>query len=99
MTLVLAHIRRFILFSGEIGLKIIKGWRKISNEGGYLNENSGQTLTISKTRFSQKYRASIYTGEAADENSSKPVSPEFSTFSKAETFAIDLMKKHPNGIT
>jgi hypothetical protein len=88
-----------ILISGEIGLKIIKGWKKISNEGGYLNENTGQTLIISKTKFSQTYHASIYAGEATNEDNSKPVSPEFSNFSKAETYAIGLMNKHPNGIT
>lgn len=80
-------------------LKIIKGWRKISHDGGYLNENTGQTLILEKKEFSQTYHASIYAGIPTKEGDKKIVSPEFSTFTKAETYAIDLMKKHTNGIT
>jgi len=80
-------------------LKIINGWRKISHDGGYLNETTGQTLIITKKRFSQTYHASIYPGIATKEGEHKIVSPEFSTFIKAETYAIDLMNKSPKGIT
>lgn len=80
-------------------MKIIKGWRKISHEGGYLNENTGQTLIISKKQFSQTFHAIIYVGQQTEEADSKIISPEFATFDKAETYATDLMKKHPNGIT
>jgi hypothetical protein len=80
-------------------LKIIKGWRKISHDGGYLNENTGQTLILEKKQFSQTYHVSIYAGIPTEEGNNKIVSPEFSTFTKAETYAIDLMKKHPNGVT
>lgn len=29
-------------------MKLIKGWKKISNEGGFVNETTGQTLIVSK---------------------------------------------------
>ena len=79
-------------------MKDIKGWRKISNQGGYINETTGQTLIVNKKPFSENYHVSLFVGEQTNEEDSKRLSPEFSTASKAETYAIDLMKKHPNGI-
>jgi hypothetical protein len=79
-------------------MKIIKGWRKISNQGGYLNENTGQTLVVSKKEFSQTYHVSLYIGKQTNEGDSKRVSPEFATISKAEAYAIDWMEKHPDGV-
>jgi hypothetical protein len=79
-------------------MKMIKGWRKISNQGGYINEKTGQTLVVSKKEFGQTYHIALYTGEKTDEINSKRISPEFSTSSRAEAYAIDLMEKHPNGI-
>ncbi len=79
-------------------MKIIKGWRRISNEGGYLNEHTGQTLTICKKQFGQTYHVSLFAGEKTDEADGKRISPEFATTSKAQAYAIDLMNKHPNGI-
>jgi hypothetical protein len=79
-------------------LKDIKGWRKISHEGGYLNEITGQTLVISKKQYSQTFHAIIYVAEPTKEVDGKIISPEFGTFDKAETYATDLMRKHPCGI-
>ncbi len=79
-------------------MKIIKGWRKISNQGGYLNETTGQTLVVAKKEFCQTYHVSLYTGKQTVEGDSKRVSPEFATATKAEAYAVDLMEKHPNGI-
>ena len=79
-------------------MKIIKGWRRISNEGGYLNEHTGQTLTICKKQFGQTYHVSLFAGEKTDEADGERISPEFATTSKAQAYAIDLMNKHPNGI-
>ena len=79
-------------------MKIIKGWRTISKEGGYLNENTGQTLTICKKPFGQTYHVSLFGGKKTDEADGKCISPEFATTSKAQAYAIDLMEKHPNGI-
>jgi hypothetical protein len=79
-------------------MKLIKGWKRMSNQGGYINENTGQTLIISKKEFSQKYHVLLFNGEQINEEESKKISPEFLTQAKAETFAIDWMKKHPNGM-
>jgi hypothetical protein len=79
-------------------MKIIKGWRTIRKEGGYLNENTGQTLIICKKQFGQTYHVSLF-AEKTDEGDGKRISPEFATTSKAQAYAIDLMEKHPNGIT
>ena len=79
-------------------MKIIKGWRKISNQGGFLNETTGQTLVVSRKEFSQTYHVSLYIGKQTIEKDSKRVSPEFATLSKAEAYAIDWMEKHPNGV-
>ena len=79
-------------------MKIIKGWKKISNEGGYVNETSGQTLVVSKKEFSAKYHVLLFAGEKIDEAESKKISPEFSKETKAEALALDWMGKHPNGM-
>ncbi len=79
-------------------MKDIKGWRKISHEGGYLNETTGQTLVISKKQFSQTFHAIIYVAKPTKESDGKIVSSEFETFEKAEIYAINLMRKNPNGI-
>lgn len=79
-------------------MKIIKGWKKISNQGGYVNENTGQTLIVSKREFSANYHVLLFPGEQTNEAESKKISPEFSKQTKAEAFALDWMGKHPNGI-
>jgi len=78
-------------------MKLIKGWKKISNEGGFVNETTGETLIISKKEFSQNYHVLLFVGEQSSKKESKTISPDFHTESKAETFAIDWMGKHPNG--
>ncbi len=79
-------------------MKLIKGWKKISNEGGFVNETTGQTLIISKKEFSQNYNVLLFVGEQTSKNEGKKISPDFQTEAKAETFAIDWMGKHPNGL-
>jgi hypothetical protein len=78
--------------------KTIKGWKKISNERGFVNEITGQTLIIAKKAFGQTYHASIFEGEQTQENDCKRVSPEFASMEKAEAFAVGWMEKHPNGL-
>ena len=78
-------------------MKIIKGWKKISNQGGYVNENTGQTLIVAKKDFSENYHVLLFLGEQTDETESKKISPEFSKKTKAEAIALDWMGKHPNG--
>ncbi len=79
-------------------MKLIKGWKRISNQGGFVNESTGQTLIVSKKEFSENYHVLLFAGQQTTKNESKRISPEFSTEAKAEAFAIDLMEKHPNGI-
>ena len=78
-------------------MKIIKGWKKISNQGGYVNEETGQTLIVSKKEFSANYHVLLFAGEQTDKDEGKKISPDFSKETKAEAFALDWMGKHPNG--
>ena len=78
-------------------MKIIKGWKKISNQGGYVNEETGQTLIVSKKEFSANYHVLLFAEEQTDEAKSKKISPEFPKETKADAFALDWMEKHPNG--
>ena len=73
-------------------MKIIKGWKKISNQGGYVNEITGQTLIISKKEFSANYHVLLFAGEQTNEEESKKISPDFSKETKAEAFALDWME-------
>ena len=79
-------------------MKLIKGWKKISNEGGFVNETTGQTLIVSKKEFSENYHVLLFIGEQTDKKESKTISPDFRTEAKAEDFAIDWMEKRPNGL-
>lgn len=79
-------------------LRIIKGWKKISNQGGYVNDTTGQTLTISKKEFSQNFHVLLFAGQENDKEEGRKISPEYATRSKAEVYAIDWMQKHPNGV-
>jgi len=56
-------------------------------------------LTICKKQFGQTYHVSLFAGKKIDDAYGKCVSPEFATVSKAQSYAIDVMEKHPNGIT
>jgi len=78
-------------------MKIVKGWRRISNEGGFLNESTGQTLVISKKEFGMNYQVLLFAGERTEDVEGKKISPDFETKSKAEVFALDWMKRNPNG--
>ena len=78
-------------------MKLIKGWKKISNEGGFVNDTTGQTLIVSKKEFSQNYHVLLFVGEQIDKKEAKKISPDFHTEAKAETFAINWMEKHSGG--
>jgi hypothetical protein len=79
-------------------MKLIKGWKKISNEGGFVNEITGQTLIVSKKEFSQNFNVLLFIGEQTKRENSKQISPDFRTEAKAKAFAINWMEKHPNGM-
>jgi hypothetical protein len=78
-------------------MKIVKGWRRISNKGGFVNETTGQTLTVTKKEFGEHYHLLLFKEERTDDAQGKTISPEFSTEAKAEAFAMDWMKKYPKG--
>jgi hypothetical protein len=78
-------------------MKILKGWKKLSHEGGYLNETTGQTLVIVKAEFGAHYHVLLFEGQRIENEGGRKLSPEYSNESKAEAFAIDWMIKNPRG--
>ena len=78
-------------------MKLIKGWRRMSNQGGYVNENTGQTLIVLKKEFSQNYEVLLFAGQQTSVEEGKKISPAFGTKVKADAFALDWLEKHPNG--
>lgn len=78
-------------------MKIVKGWRRISNKGGFVNETTGQTLIIAKKEFSQNYHLALFTQERTEDAEGKQLSPDFAVEAKAEAYAMDWMNKHPKG--
>jgi hypothetical protein len=55
-------------------------------------------LIITKKQFSSNYYVLIFVAEQTDEKDGKIISPNFSTESKAEAYALKLMNKHTDGI-
>ena len=77
-------------------MKIIEGWRRIDNQRGYVNATTGQSLIVTKKPYGEHYSALLFP-EVRNDDEGKKISPEFSTKSRAESFAIDWMNKHPKG--
>ena len=48
-------------------MKIVKGWKRISNKGGFVNEVTGQTLIIAKQEFGEHYHVLLFKQERTDE--------------------------------
>jgi len=80
-------------------MKLIKGWRQISHKGGFVNEVTGQTLVIAKQEFGEHYHVLLFRQERTDDDQANKISPVYSSEARAEAFAIDWMKKNPNGTT
>jgi len=78
-------------------VKIVKGWRKIDNQRGYVNATTGQNLIVKKKEFGERYLVMLFPTAKNDDTESRAISPEYATESKAEAFAIDWMNKHPRG--
>jgi len=79
-------------------MKLVKGWKKISNQGGYVNENTGQTLIVLKKDFSKNFQVLLFAGKQTDKEEGKPISPDYPSEPRAEAFAVDWMEKHPDGM-
>jgi hypothetical protein len=77
-------------------VKIVKGWRRIDNQRGYMNLTTEQNLVITKKQFGEHYLAMLFPKGKNHDDEGK-VSPAFSIKSKAESFALDWMNKHPEG--
>jgi hypothetical protein len=82
----------------DLFMRIVKGWKRISNKGGFINEVTGQTLIIAKQEFGEHYHVLLFKQERTDDAEGKKISTEYSSEAKAEAFASDWMKKNPNGI-
>lgn len=79
-------------------MKLIKGWKRMSHQGGFVNEVTEQTLSIAKKEFSEDYHVLLCTGEETEKEGAKTISPDFQTKTKAEAFAFGWMEKHPKGM-
>ena len=79
-------------------MKIIKGWKMLSHDCGYLNDVSGQIVVVSKKDFSCDYQVRLFESGKSDKEEGKTISPDYSTKSKADVFAEGWMLKHPNGM-
>jgi hypothetical protein len=78
-------------------MKILKGWRRIDNQRGYINATTGQNLIVTKTEFGEHYLVMLFPMVKNDDEEGSKISPEYATESKAESFAMDWMSKHPRG--
>ena len=78
-------------------MKIIKNWKRLTHEDGFLNDTSGQTVIVMKKEYSSKYLVRLLECGQNDKSEGKTISPEYSTKVKADSFAVDWMQKHPEG--
>jgi len=79
-------------------MKIVKGWRRIDNQRGYMNDTTGQSLIVIRKEFGEHYLVMLFPVVKNDDEEGRKISPEYATESKAEAFAMDWMNKHPNGV-
>jgi hypothetical protein len=77
-------------------LKILKGWRKMDRQRGFVNETTGQNLVVTKKEFGEHYVVLLFPKVRVD-NKGETVSPEYATASKAEAYAMNWIEKHPRG--
>jgi hypothetical protein len=77
-------------------MKMVKGWRRIDNNRGFMNETTGQNLVIEKKSSGEHYFVLLFP-EMRNEEEGLKISPEYPTVAKAEAFAIVWMRKHPTG--
>jgi hypothetical protein len=78
-------------------MKIVEGWRRIDNQRGYINAETEQSLAVTKKQYGEHYLVLLFP-QIRNDDEGRKVSPEFPTRSKAESFAMDWMGKHPRGV-
>jgi hypothetical protein len=79
-------------------MKIVKGWRKMDQQRGFVNETTGQNLVVTKKEFGPDYVVMLYSKAGLDDVKGETISPEYATASKAEAYGLSWMGKHPKGI-
>jgi len=57
-------------FAAELSMRILKGWKRISNKGGFVNEVTGQTLVVAKQEFGEHYHVLLFRYLSASQNKS-----------------------------
>lgn len=77
-------------------MKIVKGWRKMDRQRGFVNETTGQNLVVTKKEFSSKYIVLLFPRVRVDDKGDT-ISPAYVTATKAEAYALNWMAKHPKG--
>jgi hypothetical protein len=77
-------------------MRIVKGWRRIDNQRGYINAATEQSLVVTKKQYGEHYLVRVFPKIRIDDEG-RIVSPEYPTKPKAESFASDWMNKHPRG--
>ncbi len=78
-------------------MKLVIGWRTVSNRRGFVNEVTGETLKVVKAEFGDHYHLLLFTSAGGQTAEGTKVSPEFVTESKATDYAMVWMAKHPKG--
>ena len=79
-------------------MKLLKGWKRIDNERGFVNEITGQNLVVTKKPFGQHFLVLLFPEiETKSKTEGRKLSPEFPTEAKAVAFAMDWMFNHPEG--
>lgn len=77
-------------------MKIVKGWRKMDRQQGFMNETTGQNLLVTKKEFGRHYVVLLFPRVRVDDEG-ETISPAYATASKAEAYALKWMEKHPRG--
>ena len=78
-------------------MKIVKGWRKMDRQRGFVNETTGQNLVITKKEFGEHYVVLLFPHVRVDDKG-ETISPAYATASKAEVYVLNWMEKHPRGV-
>ena len=63
-----------------------------------MNETTEQNLVVTKKQYGEHYVVLLFPKVNNDDDEGKIMSPEFPTESKAESYAMDWMNKHPRGV-
>jgi hypothetical protein len=77
-------------------MKIVKGWKKMDRQRGFVNETTGQNLVVTKKEFGPEYVVLLFPRVRVLDKG-ETISPAYATESKAQVYALNWMGKHPRG--